>query len=112
MTKLQLGVISLAVMGTSLSFNIDSCGYSVSVYTRSPEKTEQMLKESDDTNIVATYSIEELVNSLEKPRKILLMVQAGPATDGVIESLLPHLDKDDILIDGGNTNFRDTQRRS
>jgi len=112
MTKQQVGVIGLAVMGKNLAFNIESCGYSVSVYNRSPEKTEQMLKESDDKNIVATYSIEELVNSLEKPRKILLMVQAGPATDGVIESLLPHLDKDDILIDGGNTNFRDTQRRS
>lgn len=112
MTKQQVGVIGLAVMGKNLAFNIESRGYTVSVYNRSPEKTEQMLKESDDKNIVATYSIEEFVNSLEKPRKILLMVQAGPATDGVIESLLPHLDKDDILIDGGNTNFRDTQRRS
>ncbi|MBU5465301.1 NADP-dependent phosphogluconate dehydrogenase [Virgibacillus sp. MSJ-26] len=112
MTKQQVGVIGLAVMGKNLAFNIESRGYTVSVYNRSSEKTEQMLKESDDKNIVATYSIEEFVNSLEKPRKILLMVQAGPATDGVIKSLLPHLDKDDILIDGGNTNFRDTQRRS
>src|SRR5690625_3902336 len=112
MTKQQVGVIGLAVMGKNLAFNIESRGYIVSVYNLYSEKTEQMLKESDDKNIVATYSIEEFVNSLEKPRKILLMVQAGPATDGVIKSLLPHLDKDDILIDGGNTNFRDTQRRS
>lgn len=112
MTKQQVGVIGLAVMGKNLAFNIESRGYTVSVYNRSPEKTEQMLKEADGKNVVATYSIEEFVNSLEKPRKILLMVQAGAATDGVIESLLPHLDKDDILIDGGNTNFRDTQRRS
>lgn len=112
MTKQQVGVIGLAVMGKNLAFNIESRGYTVSVYNRSPEKTEQMLKESDGKNIVAQYSIEDFVDSLEKPRKILLMVQAGAATDGVIESLLPHLDKGDILIDGGNTNFRDTQRRS
>src|SRR5690625_2075203 len=112
MTKQQVGVIGLAVMGKNLAFNIESRGYTVSVYNRSSEKTEQMLKESDDKNIVATYSIEEFVNSLEKQLKILLIAQAGSATDGVIKSLLPHLDKYDILIDGGNTNFRDTQRRS
>jgi len=111
-TKQQVGVIGLAVMGKNLAFNIESRGYTVSVYNRSPEKTEQMMTESDGKNIEPQYSIEDFVGSLEKPRKILLMVQAGMATDGVIESLLPHLDKGDILVDGGNANFRDTQRRS
>jgi len=111
-TKQQVGVIGLAVMGKNLAFNIESRGYTVSVYNRSPEKTEHMMTESDGKNIEPQYSIEDFVGSLEKPRKILLMVQAGMATDGVIESLLPHLDKGDILVDGGNANFRDTQRRS
>ncbi|HLR09279.1 MAG TPA: NADP-dependent phosphogluconate dehydrogenase [Bacillota bacterium] len=113
MTKQQIGVIGLAVMGKNLALNIESRGFSVSVYNRSPEKTEQMMnEEARDKNIVGTYSIEEFVHSLEKPRKILLMVKAGRATDATIEALLPHLERGDILIDGGNTFFQDTQRRN
>lgn len=112
MSKQQIGVVGLAVMGRNLALNIESRGYSVSVYNRSPEKTDEMLKEAKGKKIVGTYSIEEFVNSLEKPRKILLMVKAGTATDATIEQLLPHLDKGDILIDGGNTYYKDTQRRS
>lgn len=112
MTKQQVGVIGLAVMGKNLAFNIESRGYSVSVYNRSSEKTEQMMSEADGKQVVPQYSIEEFMNSLEKPRKILLMVQAGKGTDAVIESLMPFIEKGDILIDGGNANFRDTQRRS
>ncbi|NEU35453.1 NAD(P)-binding domain-containing protein, partial [bacterium LRH843] len=78
MTKQQIGVIGLAVMGKNLALNIESRGYSVSVYNRSPEKTEEFLKsEAEGKNFVGTYSVEEFVNSLEKPRKILLMVKAG-----------------------------------
>lgn len=112
MTQSQFGVIGLAVMGKNLAMNIESRGYSVSVYNRSPEKTDEMLKEIEGRNFKGTYSIEEFVNSLEKPRKIMLMVKAGAPTDATIEQLKPLLDKGDILIDGGNTFFVDTQRRN
>lgn len=108
----QIGVVGLAVMGKNLAWNIESRGYSVSVYNRSADKTDLMVEESKGKNIVPTYSVEEFVNSLEKPRKILLMVKAGEATDKTIDSLLPLLDDDDILIDGGNTNYLDTIRRN
>ncbi|GAE30594.1 NADP-dependent phosphogluconate dehydrogenase [Halalkalibacter hemicellulosilyticus] len=112
MSKQQIGVIGLAVMGRNLALNIESRGYSVSVFNRSSDKTEQMLKEAEGKKVVGTYSIEEFVQSLETPRKIMLMVKAGFATDATIEQLLPHLDKGDILIDGGNTFFEDTRRRN
>ncbi|MBT2693364.1 NADP-dependent phosphogluconate dehydrogenase [Bacillus sp. ISL-55] len=112
MSKQQIGVIGLAVMGKNLAMNIESRGYSVSVYNRSREKTDEMLEETKGTNIVGTYTIEEFVQSIEKPRKILLMVKAGAATDATIEQLKPHLEKGDIIIDGGNTYFADTQRRN
>ena len=71
-----------------------------------------MLKETEGKQVKGTFSIEEFVDSLETPRKILIMVQAGQATDATIEQLIPHLDKGDIIIDGGNAYFPDTQRRS
>lgn len=108
----QIGVVGLAVMGKNLAWNIESRGYTVSVYNRSKEKTDTMVEESKGKNIHPTYSLEEFVNSLERPRKILLMVKAGPATDATIEGLLPLLDDGDILIDGGNTNYQDTIRRN
>ena len=112
MSKQQIGVIGLAVMGKNLALNIESRGYSVSVFNRSSSKTEEFLQEAEGKNVVGTYSVEEFVNSLETRRKILLMVKAGTATDATIDSLKPHLEKGDILIDGGNTFFADTQRRN
>ncbi|MBU5349935.1 MULTISPECIES: NADP-dependent phosphogluconate dehydrogenase [Paenibacillus] len=112
MSKQQIGVIGLAVMGKNLALNIESKGFTVSVYNRSPQKTEDMLKETEGKQVKGTFSIEEFVDSLETPRKILIMVQAGQATDATIEQLIPHLDKGDIIIDGGNAYFPDTQRRS
>lgn len=112
MSKQQFGVVGLAVMGKNLAMNIESKGYSVAVYNRSREKTDEMMKEVAGRNFVATYSIEEFVNSLEKPRKIMLMVKAGVPTDAMIEQIVPFLDKGDILIDGGNAYFVDTKRRS
>lgn len=112
MPKQQIGVIGLAVMGKNLAMNIESRGYSVSVYNRSREKTDEMLAETKGKNIAAAFTIEEFVQSLEKPRKILLMVKAGAATDATIEQLKPYLEKGDIIIDGGNTYFADTQRRN
>ena len=112
MAKQQIGVIGLAVMGKNLALNIESRGFTVSVFNRSPEKTNYLLKEAEGKNLTGAFSIEEFVASLESPRKILIMVQAGKATDATIEQLLPHLDEGDIIIDGGNAYFPDTQRRS
>ncbi len=113
MSKQQIGVIGLAVMGKNLALNIESRGYSVSVFNRSYDKTEEFLKnEAEGKNFVGLQTIEEFVQSLETPRKILLMVKAGSATDATIESLKPYLEKGDILIDGGNTFFQDTIRRN
>ncbi|MES9685569.1 phosphogluconate dehydrogenase (NADP(+)-dependent, decarboxylating) [Bacillus sp. AFS001701] len=112
MAKQQIGVIGLAVMGKNLALNIESRGFSISVYNRSVEKTEEFLREAEGKNVVGTFSIEDFVNSLETPRKILIMVKAGAPTDSTIEQLLPHLDQGDILIDGGNTYYKDTQRRN
>ncbi len=112
MSKQQIGVVGMAVMGKNLAFNIESRGYSVSIFNRTGSKTEEVVKEHPDKNLVPTYTAEEFVASLEKPRRILLMVKAGEATDKTIQSLLPHLDKGDILIDGGNTFFQDTIRRN
>ncbi|MGF7049193.1 6-phosphogluconate dehydrogenase [Paenibacillus sp. DS2015] len=112
MAKQQIGVIGLAVMGKNLALNIESKGFTVSVYNRSPEKTNDLLKEAEGKNLIGAFSVEEFVESLEVPRKILIMVQAGKATDATIEQLLPYLDQGDIIIDGGNAYFPDTQRRS
>lgn len=113
MSKQQFGVIGLAVMGKNLAMNIESRGYSLSVYNRTTSKTEEFLaNEAVGKNFYGATSIEDFVNSLEVPRKIMLMVQAGAATDATIASLQPFLQKGDILIDGGNTLFEDTNRRN
>lgn len=112
MSKQQIGVVGMAVMGRNIALNIESRGYSVALYNRTGSRTTEVFEENKDKNLKATYSIEEFVDSLETPRKIMLMVQAGAGTDATIENLLPHLDKGDILIDGGNTYYKDTIRRS
>ena len=112
MTKQQIGVVGMAVMGRNIALNIESRGYSVSLYNRTGSKTTEVLEQNPGKNLVGTYTVEEFVNSLESPRKVLLMVQAGRGTDATIDALLPHLDKGDIVIDGGNTFFKDTIRRS
>lgn len=112
MSKQQIGVVGLAVMGKNLALNIESRGFTVSVFNRSAEKTKELLHEAPGKQLVGTYSIEEFVQSLEVPRKILIMVKAGGPTDDTINQLVPYLDKGDILIDGGNAFFPDTQRRN
>ena len=112
MTKQQIGVVGMAVMGKNLALNIESRGYSVALYNRTGAKTEAVVNEHPEKNFKATYTIEEFVQSLEKPRRIIMMVQAGKGTDATIQALLPHLDKGDILVDGGNTFFKDTMRRN
>lgn len=111
--KLQeIGVLGLGVMGKNLAFNIESRGFGVSVYNRSREKTDSMKAESNGKDITFTYTIEDFVNSLSVPRKILIMVKAGKPVDDVIDQLKPYISKGDILLDGGNSYFMDTIRRS
>lgn len=112
MSKQQIGVVGMAVMGRNLALNIESRGYTVSIFNRSGDKTDEVIAENPGKNLVPHYTVEEFVDSLEKPRRILLMVKAGEATDKTIASLTPHLDKGDILIDGGNTYYQDTIRRN
>ncbi|KVO99601.1 6-phosphogluconate dehydrogenase [Burkholderia ubonensis] len=112
MGKQAIGVIGLAVMGRNLALNIESRGYAVSVYNRSREKTDELIAEFPGRNLVPTYTLEEFVASLETPRRILMMVKAGTATDATIAALKPLLEKGDVLIDGGNTHFTDTIRRN
>ncbi|GBF76222.1 phosphogluconate dehydrogenase (NADP(+)-dependent, decarboxylating) [Paenibacillus sp. 598K] len=102
----------MAVMGKNLALNIESRGFTVSIFNRSREKTDDLLKEAEGKNLVGTFTMEEFVQSLETPRKILIMVQAGKGTDATIDQLVPLLDEGDIIIDGGNAYFPDTQRRS
>lgn len=112
MTKQQIGVVGMAVMGRNLALNIESRGYTVAIYNRTGSKTTEVIEQNPGKKLYPAYTVEEFVASLEVPRKILLMVQAGKGTDATIDTLLPHLDKGDIIIDGGNTFFRDTIRRS
>ncbi|WP_314138461.1 NADP-dependent phosphogluconate dehydrogenase [Buttiauxella noackiae] len=112
MSKQQIGVVGMAVMGRNLALNIESRGYTVSVFNRSGDKTEEVIAENPGKKLVPYYTVQEFVESLETPRRILLMVKAGEATDKTIDSLKPYLDKGDILIDGGNTFYHDTIRRN
>lgn len=112
MSKQQIGVVGMAVMGRNLALNIESRGYTVSVFNRSREKTEEVIAENPGKKLVPYYTVQEFVESLETPRRILLMVKAGAGTDSAIDSLKPYLDKGDIIIDGGNTFFQDTIRRN
>jgi 6-phosphogluconate dehydrogenase len=112
MTKQSIGVLGVGVMGKSLALNFESKGYSVSLYDIFTETTKDIIQTNADKNLVGTYTVEEFVQSLEVPRKILLMVKAGEVTDKAIESLMPYLSEGDILIDGGNTYYKDTIRRN
>lgn len=107
-----IGVIGMAVMGKNLALNIESRGYTVAIYNRTGSKTEKVVTDHPEKHLVPSYTVEDFVNSLEKPRRIVMMVKAGAGTDAVIAELLPLLDKGDVLIDGGNTFFEDTMRRS
>ncbi|MEM7065610.1 MAG: decarboxylating NADP(+)-dependent phosphogluconate dehydrogenase [Cyanobacteria bacterium P01_B01_bin.77] len=108
----SFGVIGLAVMGENLALNVERNGFPISVYNRSPEKTKAFMADrATGKNVVAAYSLEEFVASLERPRRILLMVKAGKPVDAVIDQLMPLLDPEDMIIDGGNSLYEDTERR-
>jgi len=111
--KCDFGLIGLAVMGENLALNVESRGYSVAVYNRTTEKVDELMAgRAKDKNFVGCHSIEELVDNLASPRKVMLMVKAGPAVDTIIDQLIPLLDQGDIIIDGGNTFYADTERRT
>ena len=105
------GLIGLAVMGQNLALNVESRGFAVSVFNRSPEVTTAFVAAHPGKRILGTRTLPEFVASLERPRKVMLMVKAGAAVDAVIEQLIPLLDEDDIVIDGGNSLYTDTERR-
>ena len=109
----DIGLVGLAVMGENLILNMESKGYTVTAYNRSQAKVDKFIQgRAAGKNIRGARSIEELVQSLARPRKVMLMVKAGAPVDNFIEQLIPHLDKGDIIIDGGNTHFPDTNRRT
>ena len=113
MAKRTFGVIGLAVMGENLALNVESRGFPIAVYNRTASKTEAfMTKRAVGKDVVPTYSLEEFVNALECPRKILVMVKAGKPVDAVIDQLKPLLDEGDMIIDGGNSLYNDTERRT
>lgn len=111
--KADIGLIGLAVMGENLVMNMESKGYKVAVFNRSVNKVDNFINtRAKGKNIVGTHSLKELVSKIEKPRKVMLLVKAGNPVDSFINQLIPLLDKEDIIIDGGNSYFEDTIRRT
>src|SRR3954469_23460659 len=109
----DIGLIGLAVMGQNLVLNMNDHGYKVAVFNRTVSKVDEFLDhEAKGTQIVGTHSIEELVGALKTPRRIMLMVKAGDTVDQMIDQIVPHLEKGDIVIDGGNSLFTDSNRRT
>ena len=109
----DIGLIGLAVMGQNLVLNMDDHGFTVAVYNRTVEKVDRFLaNEAKGTNVIGTHSFEEFVAALTRPRKIMIMVKAGWPVDATIENLLPYLEEGDIIIDGGNSHYPDSTRRT
>lgn len=112
MSKADIGLIGLAVMGENLALNIESRGYAVSVFNRTDSKTRKFTQgRGEGKSFIPAYSVEEFTASLKRPRKVILMVKAGEVVDDFIEKLLPLLEEGDLIIDGGNSDYRDTDRR-
>ena len=113
MSTADIGLIGLAVMGRNLALNMNDHGFTVAVFNRTVSKVDEFLSTgAKDTKILGTHSIQELAGALQKPRRVMLMVQVGQAVDDFIEQLLPYLEPDDVIIDGGNSNYNDTIRRT
>ncbi len=113
MGKYNIGLIGLAVMGENLVLNMENHGFSVAVFNRTTSKVTDFINgRAKGKNIKGCYSIEELVDNLEKPCKVMMLVKAGKPVDQFIDMIIPHLDKGDIIIDGGNSHFPDTIRRT
>jgi len=111
--KCDFGLIGLAVMGENLALNVESRGYRIAVYNRTTKKVDRLIEgRAQGKNFVGCHSLAELVESLATPRKVMMLVKAGPAVDAIIEELIPLLSPGDVIIDGGNTHFADTERRT
>ncbi len=109
----DIGLIGLAVMGQNLVLNMNDCGYKVAVFNRTVSKVDEFIEhEAKGTQVVGTHSIEELAQSLKSPRRVMLMVKAGDTVDRMIDQIVPYLEKGDIIIDGGNSHYPDTNRRT
>ncbi|MFP4011928.1 MAG: NAD(P)-binding domain-containing protein, partial [Spirochaetaceae bacterium] len=113
-TQADVGLIGLAVMGQNLVLNMNDRGYTVAVFNRTTSKVDDFLGDAAagrDT-IIGTRSVEEFVSTLKRPRRVILMVKAGEVVDKFIDTLLPHMESGDIIMDGGNSHFPDTIRRT
>src|ERR1700728_4662259 len=109
----DIGLIGLAVMGQNLVLNMNDHGYKVAVFNRTVSKVDDFLaEEAKGTQVVGAHSMEEMCRQLKRPRRVMIMVKAGEVVDQTIEQLLPHLEKGDIIIDGGNSLYTDSTRRS
>lgn len=109
----DIGLIGLAVMGQNLVLNMSDHGYAVAVYNRSVDKVDDFLKSHPEhSNLIGTHSIQDLIAALKRPRRVMLMIKAGSAVDQMIDQLLPYLEAGDIIIDGGNSNYEDSIRRT
>src|SRR6185437_7334452 len=108
----DIGLIGLAVMGENLALNIESRGYRIAVFNRTTSVVDSLMAgRAQGKRFVGCHTVEELVAALAKPRKVMLMIKAGPAIDAMIDQLSPLLSAGDVIIDGGNTHFADTERR-
>ena len=113
MDQADIGLIGLAVMGQNLVLNMDDHGFTVAVFNRTVSRVDDFINgNARGTKVIGTHSIEELTSVLKRPRRVMLMVKAGQPVDDFIELLIPHLEKGDIIIDGGNSNYNDTNRRT
>ncbi|MCE9547962.1 MAG: decarboxylating NADP(+)-dependent phosphogluconate dehydrogenase [Planctomycetia bacterium] len=109
----DIGMIGLAVMGENLALNMESHGYTVAVFNRTTEKVDELLAgRGKGKKFVGCHTVQQLVDALVKPRKVMMLIKAGPAVDQVIEELLPLLSPGDVIIDGGNSYYTDTERRT
>src|SRR5215212_5388025 len=109
----DFGLIGLAVMGENLALNVESRGYTIAVFNRTVEKVDALINgRAKGKNFIGCYSLGELVKALKRPRKVMMLVKAGPAVDDFIEHLIPLLEPGDVIIDGGNEHYTNTERRT
>jgi 6-phosphogluconate dehydrogenase len=112
-SKADIGLVGLAVMGENLVLNMESKGFTCAVFNRTVDKVDAFMNgRGNGKNVIPAHTLPDLVKSLERPRKIMLMVKAGKPVDDFIEQLIPHLEAGDIIIDGGNSHYPDTIRRT
>ncbi|WP_182186512.1 decarboxylating NADP(+)-dependent phosphogluconate dehydrogenase [Pectinatus frisingensis] len=111
MPQMDIGIIGMAVMGSNLALNMADHGFKVAAYNRTAILTKEVIEKNPNKNMTGFYTLADFINSLQHPRKIMLMIKAGKPVDMVIDELLPYLDRGDIIIDGGNSYFEDTIRR-